>query len=195
MPQACSICKHARRPEIDQALLTGESLRDIAARTGTSRTSLSRHKLEHISAALVKAKQAKEAREAAVLAKVKRENEVKEEVQADSLLDQLKAIRKVTMEILKEARAAKQLPVALAAVNRIEKQLELEGKLLGELDGSDKGSGGVVINVLVRKSGYPSDWSQAEKEQVEMEVVTLPSRFVPRIAGGAPQRIEHESKS
>jgi hypothetical protein len=63
-------------------------------------------------------------------------------------------------------------------------------------DDGAAGGGGVVINVLVRKSGYPSDLQLSPSEPVEMEATAaFQSRFVPRIAGGAPQRAEHESKS
>lgn len=173
MPQVCSICKHERRPEIDKALLTEQPLRTVAQQFETSATALFRHKRDHLSAALVKAKQKKEA---------------KEEVQAESLFDRLKSINRETLEILQEARESKNLPVALMAINRIEKQLELEARLLGELDDKDKGSGQVVINVLVRKSGYPSDWRPAPSQAVEMKAeVGSPSRFVPRIAGSQPR--------
>lgn len=133
MPQTCSICKDKRRSEIDKSLLAGESLRDVAGRTGTSRSALLRHK-DHISAALTKAREAKAAAEV---------------VQADSLLDRLKAIRTVTLEILAEARTAKQLPVALAAINRVEKQLELEAKLLGELNGDNAAAGGTTFRLVL----------------------------------------------
>jgi hypothetical protein len=139
MPQTCSICNSKRRSEIDEALLAGESLRDIAGRCGTSRTALSRHKLEHLSAALVKAKQAKEA---------------SEDVQADSLFDRLKSINRETLEILKEARVSKNLNLALTAIARIEKQIELEAKLLGELNDGAR-DGGVIFNLTVREYRMP----------------------------------------
>lgn len=47
MPR-CSICTNPQRAEIDKALVAGESLRDIAGRFGTSRTTLGRHKNDHL---------------------------------------------------------------------------------------------------------------------------------------------------
>jgi hypothetical protein len=57
-------------------------------------------------------------------------------VQADSLLDRLLSLNAETMAILKEARAGriKDNELALKAIARAEKQLELQGKLLGELN-------------------------------------------------------------
>ena len=46
--------------EIDRALLEGQSLRDIARRTGTTASSLQRHKADHLAPSLVKAYQARE---------------------------------------------------------------------------------------------------------------------------------------
>ncbi|GEM_PF-1983857 len=50
----CSTCADARRPEIDAALVSGSSLRDIAGRFGTSKSALSRHR-PHVGTALVRA--------------------------------------------------------------------------------------------------------------------------------------------
>ena len=90
MPQVCSICKHERRPEIDKPYLP------------TNLTGLLRNRDEREQPCLATnantfpqrwSRQTGEgSREAAVLAKVTG-NEVKEEVQAESLFDQLKAIR------------------------------------------------------------------------------------------------------
>ena len=67
MPQTCTICRHERRNEIDQALLDCESLRNIARRTGTSTTALHRHKTQHIPRSLVLAKETVEELQAGTL--------------------------------------------------------------------------------------------------------------------------------
>jgi hypothetical protein len=152
-------------------------------------SSVLRHKQDHIAVQLAKAKQASD------------------EVEASNLFERLKAINgelrqanRETLEVLADARTAKNGPLRLQAIARLEKQaevgarlLELEGKLLGELNDPDKGSGRVVINVLVRKSGYPPDWQPASPVMVEMEPAgsghpPASSRFIPRIAGSAPRR-------
>lgn len=48
MAAKCSICSHGERTAIDRALVAGEPYRHIAARTGTSVTSLRRHKESHL---------------------------------------------------------------------------------------------------------------------------------------------------
>ncbi len=114
MPRTCTICTHEQRPEIDSALLAEEAYRHIAARFGTSTGALQRHR-EHLPKQLVKAQEQEDVR------------------QAIDVVKQLKAINGATLAILKEARADKNGELALKAVDRIQRQLELQAKLLGEL--------------------------------------------------------------
>ena len=62
MPRPCSICVHPEREAINKALVVNEPLRDIAGRYGTSKSSLERHKDEHLPVKLAKAHAAKETR-------------------------------------------------------------------------------------------------------------------------------------
>src|SRR5690242_17043730 len=48
MSRTCSICSHQNRPEIEGALLAGESFRGVSKRFGTSPTALFRHKTDHL---------------------------------------------------------------------------------------------------------------------------------------------------
>jgi transposase-like protein len=123
MPRTCTICNHPRRDAIDLALLAGESFRNIAQRFGTSATALHRHK-DHLPGQLAKA------------------HEAAEVVKADTLLDRLKELNSETRAILKETREGGNHDLALKAIARVEKQLELEAKLLGELQPE-----GTTINV------------------------------------------------
>lgn len=45
MPRPCLACHHPRRKAIDEALLSGESFRDVAKRSGISPAGLFRHKV------------------------------------------------------------------------------------------------------------------------------------------------------
>ncbi len=128
MPRTCTVCTHAHRTEIDQALLDGQPLRDIAGRFGTSRSALLRHRKADIPATLAKAKQAEE------------------EVRAETLFERLKAINRETAAILTEARESGSLSIALAAINRVERQLELEARLLGQLNDGTKVAVGIKVN-------------------------------------------------
>src|SRR5207248_2630685 len=106
--------------------VNNESLRTIADRWSVSKTALLRHR-DHIPASLAKAVEAREVAE------------------AGTLLDRLKALNRETAAILREARAEgrKGADLALKAIARTERQLELEGRLLGELNE------GATVNVLV----------------------------------------------
>jgi hypothetical protein len=127
MPRTCTVCTHPQRAAIDHALLTDTALRDIARQFRVSKDALFRHRSEHISARLAKAKEAEEAS------------------QADSLLGRLLGLSKETVAILKEARTdeTKDNELALKAIARAEKQIELQAKLLGELQE------GQTVNILV----------------------------------------------
>jgi hypothetical protein len=52
MPRVCSICTHPARAAIDNGLETGQSLRDIAAQFGFSKSAVDRHRGSHPPAAL-----------------------------------------------------------------------------------------------------------------------------------------------
>ena len=124
MPRVCTICTHSEREEIDAALIEGAALRNIAQRFGTSPTALHRHK-DHLPQHLAKASEAAEV------------------AQADGLLDKLQSLNSETMLILREAREGDDNELALKAIARAEKQLELQAKLLGELNE------GTTVNILV----------------------------------------------
>jgi len=107
------VCKHPRREEIDRLLIEGIPLRDIAGQAGQiSKSSLARHK-EHLPSSLVKAQEAAEV------------------ARADDLLGQLKDLQARTLGILNQASDDHRL--ALAAIAQARANIELLGKLLGEL--------------------------------------------------------------
>jgi len=145
MPMTCRVCGHKKRLEIDRALLEGQSLRDIARRTGTTASSLQRHKAEHLARDLVKA------------------HEAREVARADSLLDDVRTavgraerLYGMAEDILDETREAKDRKTALdairAAVNimaEARQYLELRGELTGELPNLANAAGNVnLIRVL-----------------------------------------------
>ena len=128
MPRSCSICRHAHREEIDRALLGDEPLRALAAKTGSSATALFRHRKGHIAAKLVNAKQ------------------VTDETDAASLWQQLQAIQRETSAILAEARQSQKHAIALQAIARRERQLEIQARLLSERSDSTKIALGISID-------------------------------------------------
>ncbi len=117
MPRKCSICGHPQREEIDRLLARGDSIagitRDIA---GTSEDALSRHqKGGHVLEALTKAQGAKEA------------------TRADKLLEDLKAVRTKTEELLTKAEKAGEIRAWPAFLRELREQIRLMAELEGKL--------------------------------------------------------------
>ena len=116
MAQKCSVCAHPLRDDVDAAIVAGESYRDIARRfEGLSKSAGDRHALSHVPARL--------ARAAAVA----------EDISAARLMGELRSLGETTREVLAEARSEGNHVAALSAIARLEKQVELVGRLAGEL--------------------------------------------------------------
>ncbi len=175
MAKECGVCLHPKRADIDAALLSGQSLRDIAGQFGTGKNPLARHKKDHIAKALVKAKEAAE------------------EVEASNLFERLRTINselrqanRETLEVLAEAKAAKNGPLRLQSIARLEKQaevgtrlLELEGKLLGELNDGAK-DGGITFNLNVKEYRMPENILPADgRKVIAARVVPVPTKAGP----------------
>jgi len=116
MPRRCTACDHSERHSIDEALVTGAPYRSVAKRFGLSDSAVYRHKIEHLPAHLLKAK------------------EVEEVAQADDLLEQVRSLQAHALDILERAEKTGDLRTALAAISQARGNLELLGKLAGELD-------------------------------------------------------------
>ena len=144
MPRTCTICTHEDRAEIERALVHGEPFRNVAVRFGTSASSLHRHKNFHLAPHLAKAFEAANVTRAAELVQ---ESEVRKARDLGAALDvaaQLRGINAVCLEILQKSRTDGKHSISLGAVDRIHRQLELQSKLLGELQ-----DGGPTVNVLI----------------------------------------------
>ena len=115
MPRRCTVCDHRERHSIDQALVTGAPY-SVAKRFGLSESAVYRHKTEHLPAHLLKAR------------------EVEEAARADDLLDQVRDLQTHALGILERAKRTGDLRTALAAISQPRGNLELLGKLAGELD-------------------------------------------------------------
>jgi hypothetical protein len=115
VPRYCTVCIHRHVAEIDQALVSGESLRNIAEQRHVSVAALFRHRQSHVPASLRAAQQASEAEEEA------------------SLLDQVRALRDRAILILNKAEYAGDLRTALTAIKELRGTLELLGRATGEL--------------------------------------------------------------
>ena len=110
------MCDHHERHGIDEALVSGAPYRSLAKHFGLSESTVYRHKTEHLPARLLQAR------------------EVEEVARADDLLDQVRHLQAHALDILERAEKAGDLRTALAAISQARGNLELLGKLAGELD-------------------------------------------------------------
>jgi len=122
---------------INTALVAGGTLRDIARQFGLSKDAVARHQADHLPVALVAAVGAEETR------------------QALDVLQQLKTINAAALTVLRDARAAGDGDLALKAIDRIQRQVELQAKLLGDLDERP------VVNILLSP-----EWQQLRGQLV-----------------------------
>jgi hypothetical protein len=96
--------------------VSGASYRHIASQFGIGYKSVERHATEHIAQTIQQSQCAQE------------------EAQALNVVRQLIEINETTRAILTEARSERKNGMALFAIDRICKQIELQAKLLGDLD-------------------------------------------------------------
>lgn len=137
MTRTCTVCGHPERHAIEKALVAGGAYRDIAGRYNLTKSAVERHKADHLPAALVAAAGATETR------------------QALDVLQQLRTINAAALTVLRDARTAGDGDLALKAIDRIHRQVELQAKLLGDLDERP------VVNVLLSP-----EWQQLRGQLV-----------------------------
>jgi len=119
MPRVCTVCAHPKRSEIDRTLVAGEvSNRRIASQYGMSERAIRDHKANHLKVRMLKAAERRE------------EADIRTAI---DVVGQLRAINGASLTILKDARDARDGDLALKAIDRILKQIELQAKLIGEL--------------------------------------------------------------
>jgi hypothetical protein len=116
MPRRCTVCDHPEKQSIDEALVSGAPYRSVAKPFELSESAVYRHKTEHLPPHLLKAR------------------EVEEAARADDLLEQVRNLQAHALDILERVEQAGDLRTALAAISQARGNLELLGKLAGELD-------------------------------------------------------------
>jgi hypothetical protein len=115
MSRACSVCTHPDAVLINEALvIDGTSNRAVARQYGLSKDALRRHR-EHIPQLLLEASQAMEVAD------------------ADDLLSQVRDLQRRSLAILDQAEDAGELRTALSAIAQARSNLELLGRLAGQL--------------------------------------------------------------
>lgn len=96
-------------------MLARQPFRAIARRFGLSKDALLRHHDDHLPATLVES------------------SRIREITRADDLVDRLIGLARETQAVLERAKAAGDDKLALAAIATAGRQLELQAKLLGQL--------------------------------------------------------------
>jgi hypothetical protein len=115
MPRTCSICRHPRKGDINQALVDGGTYRSISKEFDVSPPALLRHKKDHLPASLVRAREAREA------------------ASADALLADVCKLKRQAGRILRQSQRDGDRRTSLAAIRELRGVIELLGKLAGEL--------------------------------------------------------------
>ncbi len=111
----CRPCRHPKRAELDELLVAGTSLRDVARQfPGLSKSALNRH-MPHISKALVKVEEARQAAE------------------AESLFEKVKALEADVHRLRRKAEREGDLRAALVACDRAIDLVKLYGAVKPEL--------------------------------------------------------------
>ena len=129
MPQKCSLCIHGERKEIDAALVSGTSYRNIAERFGTSLAAIFRHK-SHTAQAIAKATE-------------KRDLNL-----GDSILSRLEKLYERGEKILEDAERGGDGRLALASIREVRETLGGIFALANKAAAAG-GAGGPVFQVAV----------------------------------------------
>ncbi|NJL27146.1 MAG: hypothetical protein HC897_04285 [Thermoanaerobaculia bacterium] len=157
MPRPCTICHHPEREEIEKALLENEAgHRLVAKRFDISPQALFRHRQKHLPALIARALAAMpppprppepedpaDFEYATKIAHHKQALEAGKDRHAIDAMQQLKAINAACLEVLRKAREAENHSILLRAVDRIARQIELQARLLGEIQD------GQTVNVAI----------------------------------------------
>jgi hypothetical protein len=118
VPRTCVACSSSDRAAIDEALVAGEPLRNIAKRVSISPTALLRHK-NHVSQSVVKAA-------------VRRDEQL-----GDSLLDQMRRVHSKAWELLARMESEGDHRGSIVAVREVRECLESLGTMLARAGALD----------------------------------------------------------
>jgi hypothetical protein len=116
MARTCTVCTHPDAPAIDQALVNRRPFRNIAQQFNVSVWAVLRHHDDHLPETLMKAREAEET------------------VRADDLLEQVRALRTKSLQLMLSAEKAGDLRTALAGIREARACLELLAELAQAID-------------------------------------------------------------
>ena len=139
----CTICNHPQRVEIDKALVSGETLRNIAKQFGVSYSAVGRHKRNgHIAAKIAKVARKKEIEDAKEIRNAVEEKEQQEIADVASVLDEIIGLKDRLNDLLDRAEGEGIKEVCMVS-GEIRRTLELIAKISGEL----KQARSITVNI------------------------------------------------
>lgn len=171
MPNTCTICRHPKQIEIDNALIAAGhlgSLRNIAKRYSVGLSSLHRHKLN----CLPELKSIVQGSTAVVEAK--------------TILRQMGELHERALKILERAEAADKLDTALRAVRECRGNLELLAQLDGTLNPKVAAAGPVNVTIVYTDKSAAAPLGSTMPQCIEGDVDDADSELVGREKGEAP---------
>jgi hypothetical protein len=143
MPRTCTICKHPQRLEIERDIVNGTSLRDIAGRFGTAKTSVARHR-GHVKQAIARNTEARNlARTGALLDDVRAG-----EQRAERLYQQAEEILASALQDKDRRTALQAVRAAVDVMGEARNYMELRGELTNEL-GRDRTLPDISIQIVL----------------------------------------------
>ena len=116
MPRACAVCIHKDRDSIDEAIVSGQSYRDIARRYAIGKDSVGRHAMNHLPDTIKKA------------------HSLQETGRADVLLDRVESLITDAEGLLVHGRDKQKAKPWADGIRELRKCLELLARVTGELD-------------------------------------------------------------
>jgi len=165
MGRACTVCSHEDREAVDEAIVLGRTLRDIAQQHGVSKDAVSRHKA-HVSPALAR-----------LVAE-------REEAGGKSALARLEELHVRAMRVLDAAESEGKASLSLAAIRELRGLVEVLARITGELDERS--------TVQVLNLSTSAEWISLRS--VVLEALTdfpeARAAVAGRLAGGARVAIE-----
>jgi hypothetical protein len=131
------VCQHPEAAAISTALAQHTPVRELQRRYGVTKSAINRHAQNCIPISVQMARAA---------------------IHSEPVLHQMRDLNRRTLRILQKAEATDDHAMALAAIKEARNNLQLIGKLTGELDARAEGENttGLVVNVIYAERTPPA---------------------------------------
>ena len=113
---SCSICRHPDRRELEQAHLSGASIRDLAKRYGKDKSTIHNHISKHVPRAVREAVQA-----------------IEERSHGDGIIAELLTLRDEARRLQARAEEKGDVRTAISGLRELVRIVELKARVMGEI--------------------------------------------------------------